>query len=282
MKGNKSLVIPGIVVKYEGVKGNEIQDLMAVEEPLQIRLEFEQSGAWHKKDLLVTMRSPGHDFDLAMGFLYAEGIIRREKDILFLRYCLQVKEEEKGNVLVVRLAPNPDLNLEGLERNFYTHSSCGVCGKTAIDAVKCEAATLDLDPDWKVLAETILALPHDLSSFQTGFKYTGGLHAAVLYDASGKMILIREDVGRHNALDKLIGTALREEIPLQQRKMVLLSGRVSFEMVQKAVNAGIQILLAFGAPTSLAVGLAQEKGLTLIGFLKQDGFNVYSGKERIK
>ena len=200
---NRSLVVHGPVVKYEKEQGTSIQDLMAVEEPLQIRLEFEKSGVWHKKDLLVTMRSPGDDFDLATGFLHSEGIIRKEKDILLMRYCRQVKEEEKGNVLLVRLAPNPEIDLWGLDRNFYTHSSCGVCGKTAIDAVKCKAASLSDDPGWQVEPDTLIALSSTLQEHQTGFKYTGGLHAAVLYDAAGKMELIREDVGRHNALDKL-------------------------------------------------------------------------------
>ncbi|NHE56265.1 formate dehydrogenase accessory sulfurtransferase FdhD [Cyclobacterium plantarum] len=282
MMGSSSLVVHGLVVKYEKENATSFQDLMAMEEPLQIRLEFEKSGIWHKKDLLVTMRSPGDDFDLATGFLYSEGIIRKEKDILLMRYCRQVKEEEKGNVLLVRLAPNPKMDLLGLDRSFYTHSSCGVCGKTAIGAVKCKAASLSEDPEWQVDPETLMSLSGKLHEHQTGFKYTGGLHAAVLYDARGKMELIREDVGRHNALDKLIGGALRENIPVDQRKLVLLSGRVSFEMVQKSVTAGIPLLVAFGAPTSLAVDLARDKKMTLIGFLKKDGFNVYTGQERIK
>ncbi|MFO7822669.1 MAG: formate dehydrogenase accessory sulfurtransferase FdhD [Cyclobacterium sp.] len=282
MMGSSSLVVHGLVVKYEKENATSFQDLMAMEEPLQIRLEFEKAGVWHKKDLLVTMRSPGDDFDLATGFLYSEGIIHGEKDILLMRYCRQVKEEEKGNVLLVRLAPNPEMDLLGLDRNFYTHSSCGVCGKTAIDAVRCKAASLSEDPEWQVDPDTLMSLSGNLQEHQTGFKYTGGLHAAVLFDANGKMELIREDVGRHNTLDKLIGGALRQNIPIDQRKMVLLSGRVSFEMVQKSVTAGIPLLMAFGAPTSLAVDLAKEKNMTLIGFLKKDGFNVYSGKERIK
>ncbi|SHN06521.1 FdhD protein [Cyclobacterium lianum] len=279
---SKGLVAHAEVVKYSRTNSLLLQDLVAAEEPLQIRLEFEKAGSWYKKDLLVTMRSPGDDFDLAMGFLFSEGIVREEKDILLMRYCRQVREEEKGNVLLVRLAPNPEIDLAELNRNFYTHSSCGVCGKTAIDAVQCRALRLEDDPDWQIDPDTLMALPHALKEHQTGFKYTGGLHAAVLYDARGKIQLIREDVGRHNALDKLIGAALTGSIALERRKIVLLSGRVSFEMVQKAANAQIPVLVAFGAPTSLAANLARSKNLTLVGFLKQDAFNVYSGQERIK
>ncbi|WP_375586342.1 formate dehydrogenase accessory sulfurtransferase FdhD [Cyclobacterium xiamenense] len=282
MSGKTGLVMPWEIKKQLGACTETLSDLIAVEEPLQIRLEYEKWGKWQEKDLVVTMRSPGQDFDLVMGFLYAEGIIREEKDLLWMRYCQRVKPEEEGNVIRVRLHGNLPVNLENLERNFFTHASCGVCGKTAIDAVSCQAENLPFDGRWKISADTIRALPQALDAQQTGFNHTGGLHAAVLYDASGNLLLLREDVGRHNALDKLIGAALRQGIALPENKIVLLSGRVSFEMVQKAVNAGIQVLVALGAPSSLAVRLAQEKKQTLIGFLKKDRFNSYSGWERIQ
>lgn len=282
MSGKEGLVIPWEIRKHHLGVEETLSDLVAVEEPLQIQLEFEKYRKWQRRDLLVTMRSPGQDFDLTMGFLHAEGIIRQEKDVLWMRYCLQVKPEEAGNVIRVRLAPNLDFDPGKLDRNFFTHSSCGVCGKTAIDAITCEAAGLPLDPDRRISATTIQSLTKKLNAQQTGFNYTGGLHAAVLFDECGDIILLREDVGRHNALDKLIGSGLRQSINLRENKVVLLSGRVSFEMVQKAVTAGIQILVALGAPTSLAVRLAKEKDQTLIGFLKKDRFNIYSGGERIK
>lgn len=282
MSGKGGLVIPWTIRKQHQAGEESLSDLVAVEEPLQIQLEYEKYSEWHRKDLVVTMRSPGQDFDLAMGFLFAEGIIRQEKDVLWMRYCLQVKPEEEGNVIRVRLVPNLDFDSEKLNRNFFTHSSCGVCGKTAIDAVSCEAAGLPFDSDRKISPATIQTLPQKLNSQQTGFNYTGGLHAAVLYEDTGDLLLLREDVGRHNALDKLIGAGLKLGIPLRKNKVVLLSGRVSFEMVQKAVNAGIQVLVALGAPTSLAVRLANEKNQTLIGFLKKDRFNIYTGEGRIK
>ncbi|WP_162415909.1 formate dehydrogenase accessory sulfurtransferase FdhD [Cyclobacterium roseum] len=282
MSGNGGLVIPWTIQKQNQDGKEPISDLVAVEEPLQIQLEYEKYGEWHRNDLLVTMRSPGQDFDLVMGFLFAEGIIHQEKEVLWIRYCQRVKPEEKGNVVRVRLIPDLDFDPGKLNRNFFAHSSCGVCGKTAIDAVSCEAAGLPFHSDRKISAETVRSLAQKLNTEQTGFNYTGGLHAAALYDDTGDLLLLREDVGRHNALDKLIGAGLRQGTNLRKNKVVLLSGRVSFEMVQKAVNAGIQILVALGAPTSLAVRLAKEKNQTLIGFLKKDRFNIYCGEKRIK
>lgn len=282
MEATNSLVSFGKIYKYSKPESTPLQDLLAVEAPLQIRLEIERNKAWHKKDLLVTMRSPGNDFDLALGFLFAEGIIESDRDILLMRYCQRVKPEEKGNVLIVKFVEGFEIDLNKLERNFYTNSSCGVCGKTAIEAVKCKNEVLSLNQVWQLSPETILSIPDGLLSTQTAFKYTGGLHAAALYDKDGDLLLLREDIGRHNALDKLIGACLKNNIDLNQEKIVLLSGRVSYEMAQKAINAGIPVVLAFGPPTQLAVDLAQEKKMTLIGFLKEESFNIYSGEERIK
>lgn len=282
MEATNSLVSFSKIYKHSKSEASHLQDLLAVEAPLQIRLEFERNKEWQKKDLLVTMRSPGNDFDLALGFLFAEGIIESDQDILLMRYCQRVKPEEKGNVLIVKFVEGFEVDLKKLERNFYTNSSCGVCGKTAIEAVKCENDVLPVKPEWQLTPETILSIPEGLLSSQTAFKYTGSLHAAALYDQNGDLLLLREDIGRHNALDKLIGACLKDNIDLSKEKIVLLSGRVSFEMAQKAINAGIPVLLAFGPPTQLAVDLAQEKQLTLIGFLKEESFNIYSGEERIK
>ncbi|MBI0397175.1 MAG: formate dehydrogenase accessory sulfurtransferase FdhD [Cytophagales bacterium] len=282
MEGTDSLVSLRKIYKYSKAEAGHLKDLLAVESPLQIRLEFEKNHEWHKKDLLVTMRSPGNDFDLALGFLFAEGIVESNRDILLMRYCQRVKPEEKGNVLIVKFVEGFKVDLKKLERNFYTNSSCGVCGKTAIDAVKCVNDVLPINHQWQINPETILSIPKNLLTSQTAFKYTGGLHAAALYDQNGNLLLLREDIGRHNALDKLIGACLKENIDLSKEKIVLLSGRVSYEMAQKAINAGIPVVLAFGPPTQLAVDLAQEKKMTLIGFLKEESFNIYSGEERIK
>lgn len=276
------LVTYGKILKVKEALGEEFQDLIAVEEPLQIRLKHAKNDQWHEKTLMVTMRSPGHDYDLAMGFLFAEQVIQGEKDILWMRYCQKVKKEEKGNVLIIRLADELDFDPAVLERNFYTNSSCGVCGKTAIDSVQGKLEKIPESEVRKVPYKTLFTLQDIALMNQPGFQYTGGLHAATLFDSDGNLLLTREDVGRHNALDKLVGAAMRQNISLQKDKILVLSGRVSFEMVQKAVRAGIPIMAAAGAPTHLSIRLATEKGLTLIGFLKKDRFNIYSHESRIE
>ncbi len=256
------------------------EDLLVVEEPLQIRLQVGGEENWQEKELAITMRTPGHDFDLAFGFLLAENIIQHREDIQLIRHCKRVKEEEKGNVLIVRLSPSVRFDPKLLERHFMTNSSCGICGKSAIEAVSC------LDPPLEsgkpAIHFSILDnLNNMLLKEQTVFRHTGGIHASALFTSTGELLYLREDVGRHNAFDKVVGAALQETgLPLQNCIM-MLSGRVSFELVQKAVRARIPILAAVGAPSSLAVSLAAEKGITLIGFLKKDSFNVYCGNERI-
>lgn len=258
------------------------EDLLAVEEPLQIKIQWEQNNSWKEKELAITMRTPGNDFELAMGFLLAENIIQTAEEVLLIRYCKRVKTEERGNVLLVRLHPAVQFDFSLLDRNFYTHSSCGVCGKSSIASIQCNSISLSTLPEQQVLTSTLLELNKSLLKVQTGFKYTGGLHAAALYSLDGNLLLIKEDVGRHNAMDKVVGAALQQGMfPLHQQ-MVLLSGRVSFEMVQKAIRAGIPVLAAVGAPSSLAVALAAEKGLTLIGFLRENRFNIYTHAQRIR
>lgn len=256
------------------------EDLLAVEEPLQIKLQFGEGSSWQEKSLTVTMRTPGHDFDLASGFLFAENIIQKQEDIMLMRYCHRVKEEEKGNVLIVKLSPSLKFNSSRLERNFFTHSSCGVCGKTALSSVVCEE--IPLAPNHlRIPASLLKQLNQMLMEEQTLFKYTGSIHASAVFQVNGKLLWVREDVGRHNALDKVIGAALQNGMTPLSESVLMLSGRVSFELVQKTVRAGIPIVAAVGAPSSLAVDLAKEKNITLIGFLKNNRFNIYSGKERI-
>ncbi|MCC5939310.1 MAG: formate dehydrogenase accessory sulfurtransferase FdhD [Lunatimonas sp.] len=273
--------LPVYTVERNGNSIQAIPDLVAVEEPLQIRLQWERAGNWQEKNLYVTMRTPGHDFDLAMGFLLAEGIIQRMEDVLFMRYCKRVKVEEEGNVVIVRLAPDTICDLSHTDRNFLTNSSCGVCGKSSIDAIYGRLAEHPIAPSAVILPEVVYVLSSYLDQEQTGFKYTGGLHAAGLFDLSGQGLLVREDVGRHNALDKLVGASYREGLLPNSSRIVLLSGRVSFELVQKTAVAGVSVLAALGAPSSLAIDLAQKTGITLIGFLKKDRFNCYSHPERI-
>jgi len=250
-------------------------DTLAAEEPLEIRV----AG----RPLTVTMRTPGDDFDLARGFLVSEGVVSADSDIAAIRYCAGATADGVNtyNVLDVLLddgvaAPDPSL-----ERNFYTTSSCGLCGKASLEAVRTISKwSVDRDP-LRLTAETIATLPEKLRAAQRVFDRTGGLHAAALFDADGDLLCVREDVGRHNAVDKVIGWAFGAgRLPLTGTTL-MVSGRASFELVQKAVMAGVPALAAVSAPSSLAVDLAREMGLTLIGFLRGSSMNIYSGAERI-
>lgn len=256
------------------------KDLVAVEEPLQINIQFYRGDLWQEKTLSITMRTPGHDFELVTGFLLAEGIIQSGKDLQLIRYCKKVKETEKGNVIIVKLSPGVRLDFSLLERHFYTHSSCGICGKGAIEAIKCDDIGL-VSGFPKVKADILKQLNQKLMEEQTVFKYTGGIHASALFNTAGELLFLREDVGRHNAFDKVVGAAFEKNMLPLSNAIVMLSGRISFELVQKAIRARIPIIAAVGAPSSLAVSLASEKGLTLIGFLRNDRFNIYSGGERV-
>jgi FdhD protein len=253
-------------------------DVLAVEEPLEIRLGL--SGVPKHKAISITMRTPGDDFDLAAGFLFTEGIIQTRAQIDKIRYCgLPAKDKNIKNTLVVELAEGVELDLKGLERNFYTTSSCGVCGKSSIEALYTGAKRIE--SDMAVGSEVINSLPGILRAAQAVFERTGGLHASALFDIHGNLDIVREDVGRHNALDKVIGAKfMAGETPLNDR-ILLVSGRASFELVQKALMAGIPVLAAVGAPSSLAVELAAEFGMTLIGFVRDERFNIYTGEERV-
>ncbi len=267
--------------RYTDGESSSEGDLLAVEEPLQIKLQFGQEDQWQENALTITMRTPGHDFELAIGFLLAENIIKTPEDIQIIRYCKKVKEEEKGNVLIVRLSPSLKFDFSLLDRHFFTHSSCGVCGKSAIEAISCEDQPF-MPGSPRVKASLLKQLNQMLMNEQTVFKYTGGIHASALLKPTGELLFLREDVGRHNAFDKVVGAAFQENLLPLSDCLVMLSGRVSFELVQKAVRARIPIIAAVGAPSSLAVSLAKEKGITLIGFLKQDRFNIYTGRERVE
>ena len=251
-------------------------DYLATEEPLEIRL------ADPKQTVAITMRTPGADFDLAAGFLYSEGVVRNRDDIQQISYCvdLEVNGEQRYNIVNVKLREGLFPDLPSLERHFFTTSACGVCGKASIESLKIRGCPVipTLEP---VTAEIIYSLPDKLRSAQGIFTATGGLHAAALFDFQGQLLKLREDVGRHNALDKLIGSAfLANELPLHDR-MIMVSGRSSFEILQKCIAAGVPIVCAVSAPSSLAVSLAREFGITLVGFLRGQRFNVYSRIERI-
>jgi FdhD protein len=265
------------VLTYEGGEAVERVDAVAGEEPLEIRLLL----GGETRTVAITMRTPGSDFELATGFLFGEGVISRGAEVSGISYCVDrdIGEEQRYNIVNVKLAPGVRPDLRPLERHFFTSSACGVCGKAALEALAIRRQPLtdrvSLDP------ATVLELPQRLRAAQGVFDATGGLHAAALFDASGDLIALREDVGRHNALDKLVGWALLEgRVPLSQ-SVLLVSGRASYELLQKAVVAGIPIVCAVSAPSSLAVEVSEGFGLTLIGFLRGDRFNVYAGKDRL-
>jgi FdhD protein len=251
----------------------EAADQLAIEEPLQIQLLYGSSGNEQRTNLAVTMRTPGNDEELAAGFLFTEGIISNRSQVIQI-----IAGASGDNTVLAIVKGNPAVHTE---RNFYVTSSCGVCGKSGIDAVRKESQYPVSDDHIQIPAAVFHQLPEALSIHQEVFQSTGGLHACALFDYNGRLMALREDVGRHNALDKLIGNALlKEQIPLSNR-ILLLSGRISFELVQKATMAGIKMIAAIGAPSSLAMQLAEESKITLIGFLRNDRFNIYTHPERI-
>jgi FdhD protein len=258
-------------------------DELAVEEPLEIRLGYSAAGQRVQRSISITMRTPGQDDELAAGFLLSEGIIRGPGDIEFIRPCgPAVGALRLHNVVRVELRSDVAVDLKRLERHFYTTSSCGVCGKTSLEALAVGAAA-EFPVDHPIVSvETIHLLPLRLRESQAVFDHTGGLHGAALFTAKGELLGLREDVGRHNAVDKLIGSELLAgRVPLGDR-IILVSGRASFELMQKSLMAGIPILVAVGAPSSLAVELARRFRMTLIGFARDGRFNVYSGAERLQ
>jgi FdhD protein len=254
-------------------------DTLAAEEPLEIRVG--PAGS-RRPPLAVTMRTPGDDLDLALGFLLTEGIIRTAGDVRSAQLCAGSEAEANTyNVVDVTLGPHVPPPATDPSRNFYTTSSCGVCGKASIDAVRTRSVYEVADDKVRVPAAVLAGLPDTLRRAQRTFDATGGLHAAGLFDAEGNLLMVREDVGRHNAVDKVVGAALRQEsLPLSGR-ILLVSGRASFELTQKASMAGIPLLAAVSAPSTLAVDLATEAGLTLVGFLRGRTMNVYTGADRV-
>jgi FdhD protein len=228
------------------------------------------------------MRTPGDDFELAMGFLYGEGILDHREDVADVAYCLDldIDEEQRRNIVTVTLTPGLDFDLSRLERNFYTTSSCGVCGKATLEALEVQGCDI-LAPGLSVDFGTVCSLPAKLRAAQEVFETTGGLHAAGLFTPQGDLVALYEDVGRHNAMDKLVGTQFfAGNLPLHDN-VLLLSGRCSFELVQKALRARIPVVASVGAPSSLAVDVAESFGMTLCGFVRPNGFNVYTGAARI-
>jgi FdhD protein len=254
-------------------------DALATEEPMEIRLLAGQT----KQTVAVTMRTPGADFELAAGFLYGEGIVDSADDIQKISYCVDsdLDTEQRYNIVNVELRGGREFDLRPLERHFYTTSACGVCGKASLEQLELRGCPV-MPSGPEVSAEIINTLPEKLREAQGLFDATGGLHAAALFDNKGELFALREDVGRHNATDKLVGWALLEgRLPLTDH-IVMVSGRSSFEILQKCLTAGVPVVCAISAPSSLAVDVAREFGMTLVGFLRGGRFNVYAGYERIQ
>jgi FdhD protein len=258
------------ILKVAGNNVNEVTDIAAIEEPLEISIIT--NGI--KKNISVTMRTPGNDEELAVGFLFTEGIIYNYN-------CID-KITLNENSVSVYIKENHEIKLDNSERNFYMTSSCGVCGKSSIDSVKVASAYKIESSDNIVSKEIILKLPETLRKHQKIFDSTGGLHASGLFDLQGNFITLKEDVGRHNALDKLAGYALQNKMLPLKENIILLSGRASFELIQKASMMGVPVVCAVGAPSSLAIDLAKESNITLVGFLRENRFNIYTHPERIQ
>lgn len=253
-----------------------IEDKIAVEEPLEIQLTYSSTTGKMIKKIAVTMRTPGNDEELAAGFLFTEGVISKGSEILEIK---QPSSDESIIMMTLHEGIIPHLN--NTARNFYSTSSCGICGKASIDAIKTISQFNDIADSITISSAIVYNLPYQLKEHQNVFEDTGGIHACALFNLDGKFVKLREDVGRHNALDKLIGSSFRtHELPLSN-KILFLSGRASFELVQKAAMAGIKIIVAVGAASSLAVELAEEMNITLIGFLRNDRFNIYTRGDRI-
>lgn len=266
------------IVSFEDGAFSERIDSLATEEPLEIRVSI----AGRSKTVAVTMRTPGADFELAAGFLFGEGVISRREQIARISYCKDdgLPAEQLYNIVIVELDPSLNPDLRPLDRHFYTSSACGVCGKANLEAIAMRGASRPAKGP-RIGVDVLAALSDALKSSQRVFSRTGGLHSAGLFEADGSLITAREDVGRHNALDKLIGWAYLEGLLPLSGRIVMVSGRSSYELAQKCVTAGVPILCSVSAPSSLAVDVATEFGMTLVGFVRGERMNVYSGAERI-
>jgi FdhD protein len=272
--------------RIQGERDSETDDHVAIEEPLEIRVGFEAADGRSEKTISITMRTPANDSELAVGFLFTEGILASPNDVIeaWHRSPPVPGDVNLRNVIRVDLRAGADVDFGKLERHFYTTSSCGVCGKTSLDALHAQSlyTAAITKSQFRVGVAAIIELPTRLEEQQKIFGKTGGLHATGLFDASGNVELVREDVGRHNAMDKLIGRLFLDNSLPASDKGILVSGRASFELVQKVAMAGVPMIAAVGAPSSLAVDVARDFGITLIGFLRNGRFNVYSAGERVQ
>ena len=271
------------VNKIVGNSADSLVDYVAVEEPLEIRLGYTTPEGRTASSVSITMRTPGDDAALACGFLYSESIIQNAADISSVGHCGPVAPDSGNhNIIRVDLAAHVNVDLGRLQRHFYTTSSCGVCGKSSLDALRIMGAVVLRNDNTRFSRATLLAMPTALREHQETFSQTGGLHAAAAFNSQGEILVVHEDVGRHNAVDKVIGNLLTsKQLPANNLGMIV-SGRASFELMQKTLMAGIPLLAAVSAPSSLAIQLANEFNVSLVGFLRGDTFNIYSAQERIR
>lgn len=270
------------ITRISGNSADPVDDQVAVEEPLEIRLGYSTPQGRTATSVSITMRTPGNDAELATGFLYSESIIHRAADVSAVEHCGPTAPDSgTHNIIRVDLDSSVVVDLERLQRHFYTTSSCGVCGKSSLDALRVIGAKVLADDGAQFTRDTLISMPDTLRATQETFDATGGLHAAAVFSAEGEILLAREDVGRHNAVDKVIGALLAQDLLPASKLGLIVSGRASFELMQKTLMAGIPLLAAVSAPSSLAIQLAQEFNVSLVGFLRGDTFNIYSGAERI-
>lgn len=274
------------VLSFDKGVPREFTDTVAVEEPVEIRLLYPEKGEYTSVAVTTLMRTPGDDFELAAGFLYTEGIVDSYDLIADINYCVGESGPQEFNIVNVTITSMEDVHFHNVDRNFYVSSGCGVCGTKTIEALRGKyerIAPLELDAAYPAFGEELIsAFPNKVREMQPLFDVTGGVHAAGLFDAQGTLVEVREDVGRHNAVDKVIGSQLRRyNLPLMDHILVV-SSRASYDIVQKAISARIPVIVAVGAPSSLAIDLSQQYGLTLVGFARGNSFNVYSGHQRIR
>ena len=270
------------VVKFKENKFEKIDDLISIEEPLEISLKYKDQKNWVTNNISITMRTPGHDEDLVRGFLFNEQIIQNIDEIENIeRIGKKVGQYNIQNKILITLNNSKNINISKIKRDFLTNSSCGVCGKSSLDALEVIKKEKTSNTKPKLTKEVIIKSPSILRQNQSEFSKTGGIHGSGLFSSDGKLISLREDVGRHNALDKLIGYALRKNLLDVTNQFLACSGRLNFDLVQKALMANISILTGVGAPTSLAIDLANKFDMTLVGFVKEDRFNIYSNGDRI-
>ena len=270
------------VLKYSSNKFENIDDLISIEEPLEISLKFKESGKWINQSLSITMRTPGDDEDLVRGFLYNEQIIKNIDDIDSIEsYGDKVGQYNIQNKILATLNNSENVNISKIKRDFLTNSSCGVCGKSSLDALEIIKKNKTNPSEPKIKKEVIIKSPDMLREGQSEFSKTGGIHASGLFNSNGELIVVREDVGRHNALDKLIGCALKNNKIDPKNQFITCSGRLNFELVQKVLMTDIGIMIGVGAPTSLAIDLANKFDITLVGFVKRDSFNIYTNNKKV-